>query len=72
VILKKLQYFREGGSEKHLRDVVGVLKVQADRIERAYLMDWITRLGLEAEWLLIEARLSSGPANPPGGMSRDG
>ncbi len=57
VIIKKLQYFREGGSEKHLRDIVGVLKVQGDRIDRAYLTDWVARLGLGAEWQLIDARL---------------
>ena len=28
VILKKLLYFREGGSEKHLRDIAGVVRVQ--------------------------------------------
>jgi hypothetical protein len=57
VIIKKLEYFREGGSDKHLRDIVGVLKVQGERIDRAYLSDWIARLGLQAEWALIEERL---------------
>lgn len=57
VIVKKLQYFHEGGSEKHLRDIVGVLKVQGERLDRAYLTDWIGRLGLDAEWTLIEERL---------------
>ncbi len=60
VILKKLEYFREGGSEKHLRDIVGILKVQAERIDRVYLTDWIARLGLAAEWALIEQRLTEG------------
>lgn len=60
VIVKKLLYFREGGSEKHLRDIVGVLKVQGDRIDRGYLVDWVTRLGLGAEWALIEERLTEG------------
>ena len=59
VILKKLEYFRMGGSEKHLRDIAGVLRVQADRIERAYLTDWIARLGLQTEWQLIEKRLQA-------------
>jgi len=27
VILSKMQYYREGGSEKHLRDITGMLKV---------------------------------------------
>ena len=57
VIVKKLQYFQEGGSEKHLRDIVGVLKVQGERIDRAYLLTWIERFGLQAEWQLIEGRL---------------
>jgi hypothetical protein len=60
VIVKKLEYFREGGSDKHLRDVVGVLKVQKDRIDRGYLADWIARLGLAAEWQLVEARGKDG------------
>jgi hypothetical protein len=57
-IIKKLQFFREGGSEKHLRDIVGVLKVQKERINRDYLARWIADLGLEAEWQLVEARLN--------------
>jgi hypothetical protein len=58
VIVKKLQYFREGGSEKHLRDIVGVLKVQGERIDQVYLADWVARLDLGNEWQLIVARLS--------------
>ena len=60
VIIKKLEYFKLGGSEKHLRDIVGILKVQAEAIDRAYLLDWIARLGLHAEWALIEERLREG------------
>jgi len=60
LIIKKLEYFREGGSEKHLRDIVGVLKVQGERVDRAYLTDWIARLGLQAEWTLVEERLGPG------------
>jgi hypothetical protein len=60
VIIKKLQYFREGGSDKHLRDIVGVLKVQKERIDRRYLADWIARLGLETEWQLVERQPNEG------------
>lgn len=44
------KYYREGGSEKHLRDIVGVLKVQGKRIDRGYIMEWATNLGLSGEW----------------------
>jgi hypothetical protein len=57
VILKKLEYFRVGGSDKHLRDIVGILKVQGDRIDRRYLDEWVARLSVKTEWDLIEMRL---------------
>lgn len=57
VILKKLEYFKMGGSEKHLRDIAGMMKVQADRVDNEYLSSWITRLGLSAEWQLVKSRL---------------
>ncbi len=57
VILKKLQYFQEGGSEKHLRDIVGILKVQAGQIDQTYLAEWIARLGVAEEWKLVQSRM---------------
>jgi hypothetical protein len=50
VIIKKLVYYREGGSEKHLRDISGVLKIMAAEIDRAYIERWVQRLGLTREW----------------------
>ncbi len=64
VIIKKLQYFQEGGSEKHLRDIAGVLKVQAARIDLGYIADWAARLGLQGEWQLVLSRLSPSPEDP--------
>ncbi|MGF1583051.1 MAG: nucleotidyl transferase AbiEii/AbiGii toxin family protein [Gemmataceae bacterium] len=57
LIVKKLLYFQEGGSEKHLRDIVGVLEVQGKNIDSEYLNDWITKFGLESEWQLIQDRM---------------
>lgn len=53
VILRKLEYHREGGSEKHLRDIRAMLAVSGDQLDRDALHDWIARLGLEAEWQRI-------------------
>jgi hypothetical protein len=50
VIIKKLVFNREGGSEKHLRDISGVLKIMGDEIDRAYIERWVQRLGLTREW----------------------
>lgn len=53
VIIKKLQYYREGGSEKHLRDITGVLKVLGDELDRVYIERWTTELGLHELWLVV-------------------
>lgn len=50
VILKKMEYYREGGSDKHLRDIAGILKVSADLVDRTYIADWAARLELSEIW----------------------
>jgi hypothetical protein len=56
VILRKLEYFREGGSAKHVRDIRGMLDVSPSQIDVSFLEQWISRLGLEAEWRQIASR----------------
>ncbi len=53
VILRKLEYYREGGSEKHLRDIRSMLAVSGEQLDRPALDEWIQRLGLQAEWLVV-------------------
>ncbi|MCA9312032.1 MAG: hypothetical protein KDA21_12545 [Phycisphaerales bacterium] len=50
VILRKLQYFQEGGSEKHLRDIRGILRLCEPPIDDAYVRVWARTLGVEEEW----------------------
>jgi hypothetical protein len=50
VIVRKLEYFREGGSEKHLRDVRGMLAVSKDLIDRPLLEHKLAEAGLQDEW----------------------
>jgi hypothetical protein len=50
VIVRKLEYFREGGSEKHLRDIRGILAVSGELLDQAELLQWVARRGLMAEW----------------------
>src|SRR5438105_4821651 len=35
VIIGKMLYYQEGGSEKHLRDIAGILKVSGENVDRA-------------------------------------
>jgi hypothetical protein len=50
VILKKMESYRDGGSEKHLRDIAGVLKISGDRLDRAYITEWADRMGTSEIW----------------------
>jgi len=50
VIVRKLEYFREGGSEKHLRDIRAMIQVSGEQIDRDALNGWIHRLNLETPW----------------------
>ncbi len=50
VIVRKLEYFREGGSEKHLRDIRAMLAVSGELLDQVALREWIQKLNLETEW----------------------
>jgi len=50
IIVRKLGFYREGGSERHLRDIAGMLRVMGPEVDRAYVDHWAEELGLTAEW----------------------
>lgn len=54
VILRKLEFFREGGSEKHLHDIRSMLATSPESIQRADLERWIAELGLRDSWKKVE------------------
>ncbi len=56
-IIKKMEYYREGGSEKHLRDIASVLTTSRDQIDMAYIDRWAGQLGLDDLWNTIKARM---------------
>ncbi len=56
VIVKKLEFYREGRSEKHLRDIRAMLAVSGELVDRSALNEWIQRRKVEAEWRLVDAK----------------
>lgn len=50
VILRKLQFFREGRSEKHLRDISRMLVGLGEEWDRETLLAMIERYDLAEEW----------------------
>lgn len=68
VIIKKMEYYQEGGSDKHLRDVAGVLRYCGASIDRTYIERWADRLGLRETWDAIVKRM---PRASSGDQSTD-
>jgi hypothetical protein len=60
IILAKMIYYREGKSEKHTRDITGILKISGDEIDREYISEWAERLDLNAIWEMILSRVDQG------------
>jgi hypothetical protein len=58
VILKKMEYYKEGGSEKHLRDITGILRVSGEKIDRQYITFWAERLRVQEVWEAVLRRLN--------------
>jgi hypothetical protein len=50
VILWKLEFWREGGGDKHLRDIRGMLAVSGDSMDREFMTESTTTLGLTEWW----------------------
>jgi hypothetical protein len=57
VIIKKMEYYKEGGFDKHLRDITGMMKISGQEIDQAYIAEWADRLGLRPTWDMIRERL---------------
>ena len=55
VMIRKLQYYREGGSEKHLKDIAGMVALSSDQIDYPLLEEWVRRYSLEKEWRKAES-----------------
>jgi hypothetical protein len=50
VILAKLEWAKAGGSERQLEDVWTLVRLKAAELDRAYVHQWVQRLGLEEMW----------------------
>ncbi|MGH7485562.1 MAG: hypothetical protein ACREMY_08150, partial [bacterium] len=54
---QKMEAYREGGSEKHLRDITGVLKISGAHLDHSYIKGWADRLGTSDIWREILRRV---------------
>jgi hypothetical protein len=59
VIIAKMLYYKEGESEKHLRDIAAMCRITGEEFDQDYLQTWIKRLQLGEVWDAIQKRLAS-------------
>jgi hypothetical protein len=52
VVLRKLEYYREGGSTKHVADIRAICEITG--VDEAALLPWLERLGLSDLWREIK------------------
>ncbi len=59
VLLNKLVYYRLSGgvSDRHLRDIAGMMKLLREKLDRTYIAHWAAKLGVTAEWDLVRQRV---------------
>lgn len=50
IVISKLEFYQMGRSEKHLRDIAGIIKISGDHLDFDYLAVWMERKGLRAVW----------------------
>lgn len=58
VIIGKLLYYDEGGSDKHLRDIAGILNVIPDQVDLEYIARWTEELGVSSAWKTVLDRVN--------------
>jgi hypothetical protein len=56
VIVNKLLFYDEGRSDKHLRDIAGMLRAQGPAIDRAFVDLWADRFDVMHHWRAVQQR----------------
>lgn len=49
-ILAKLEWARLSGSDRQVRDASGMVRVQGDQLDVAYIAHWAAELGVSDLW----------------------
>ena len=50
VIIKKMDYFKAGESERQFPDIVGILQICGDQLDYDYIKIWAQKFGLTEIW----------------------
>lgn len=68
VIIGKLWYYSEGGGDRHLRDIAGMLRISGSRVNRSEVERWAKELGYLEIWRQVTAMADSADNTPGPGV----
>jgi len=54
IIIKKLEWFKMGESQKHIDDIKGIVKISADKLDIKYIDKWAIKIGVWDSWKKIK------------------
>ncbi len=50
LLIAKLEWGKAGESDRQIRDAAGIIAIQGDGLDRAYIEKWVKAMGLAREW----------------------
>lgn len=56
VLLSKLEWAKLAQSERQIEDAAGIMRIQGQDLDTAYIEHWAQTLGLAAQWALVKAK----------------
>lgn len=54
VILKKLEWYKMGHSQKHLEDIKGILRISGPKLDLSYIDTWAAKIGVLDAWKTLK------------------
>lgn len=56
ILISKLEWVKEGESQRQLEDAAGIIRVQGENLDTAYVEYWVRQLGLDDQWAAAKTR----------------
>jgi hypothetical protein len=56
ILLAKLEWAKRGGSARQIEDAAGIIRLQGERLDTAYVQRWVAALGLHEQWQAARER----------------
>lgn len=59
VLISKLEWAKVGGSDRQIEDAAGIVRLQGDELDLAYVERWVASLLLQEQWQSVRSRATA-------------